>query len=133
MLRTHTCGELRADHINAEVTLSGWVQTIRDKGSVLWVDLRDRYGLIQLLLEDGQTAPDLFATARTLGREYVVQCVGTVIERKAKNPNLPTGDVEIKITALTVLNAAKTPPFKIDDETDGGDDLRLKYRYLDLR
>ena len=133
MLRTHTCGELRAEHINTVVTLSGWVQTVRDKGGVLWIDLRDRYGITQLLLEDGQTAPDLFATARTLGREWVVQATGTVIERKSKNPNIPTGDIEIKITGLTVLNPAKTPPFLIDDETDGGDDLRLKYRYLDLR
>ncbi len=133
MLRTHTCGELRAEHINTVVTLSGWVQTVRDKGGVLWIDLRDRYGLTQLLLEDGQTAPDLFITARTLGREFVVQATGTVIERKSKNPNIPTGDIEIKITELTVLNPAKTPPFLIEDETDGGDDLRLKYRYLDLR
>ncbi len=133
MLRTHTCGELRAEHINTVVTLSGWVQTVRDKGGVLWIDLRDRYGITQLLLEDGQTAPELFATARTLGREFVVQATGTVIERKSKNPNIPTGDIEIKITELTVLNPAKTPPFLIEDETDGGDDLRLKYRYLDLR
>lgn len=133
MLRTNTCGELRAQDINTEVTLSGWVQTVRDKGGVLWIDLRDRYGLTQLVLEDGQTPPELFATARTLGREYVLQATGTVIERKSKNPNIPTGDIEIKVTALTVLNAAKTPPFLIEDETDGGDDLRLKYRYLDLR
>ncbi len=133
MLRTHTCGQLRLTDAHTTVTLCGWVQTVRDKGGVLWIDLRDRYGITQILLEDGQTPPDLFATARSLGREFVVQATGTVIERKSKNPNLPTGDIEIKVTALTVLNAAKTPPFLIDDETDGGDDLRLKYRYLDLR
>ena len=133
MLRTHTCGQLRLPHANTTATLCGWVQTVRDKGGVLWIDLRDRYGITQILLEDGQTPPDLFAIARSLGREFVVQATGTVIERKSKNPNLPTGDIEIKVTALTVLNPAKTPPFLIDDETDGGDDLRLKYRYLDLR
>jgi aspartyl-tRNA synthetase len=133
MLRSKTCGELRLSDANTTVTLAGWVQTIRDKGGVLWIDLRDRYGITQLLLEDGQTAPELFAIARSLGREFVVQATGTVIERKSKNPNIPTGDIELKVTELTVLNAAKLPPFLIDDDTDGGDDLRLKYRYLDLR
>ena len=133
MLRTHTCGQLRLTDANTTATVCGWVQTVRDKGGVLWIDLRDRYGITQLLLEDGQTAPELFATARSLGREFVLQATGMVIERKSKNPNLPTGDIEIKVTALTVLNPAKTPPFLIDDDTDGGDDLRLKYRYLDLR
>ncbi|MBC3787838.1 aspartate--tRNA ligase [Spirosoma utsteinense] len=133
MLRTHTCGQLRLTDDNTTATLCGWVQTVRDKGGVLWIDLRDRYGITQLLLEDGQTSPDLFTTARSFGREFVVQATGTVIERKSKNPNLPTGDIEIKVTSLTVLNPAKLPPFLIDDETDGGDDLRLKYRYLDLR
>jgi aspartyl-tRNA synthetase len=133
MLRTHTCGQLRLTDDNTTATLCGWVQTVRDKGGVLWVDLRDRYGITQLLLEDGQTSTDLFTTARSLGREFVVQATGTVIERKSKNPNLPTGDIEIKVTSLAVLNPAKLPPFLIEDETDGGDDLRLKYRYLDLR
>ena len=133
MLRTHTCGELRLTDDNKTATLSGWVQTIRDKGGVLWIDLRDRYGITQLLLEDGQTAPELFAIARSLGREFVLKATGTVIERKSKNPNLPTGDIELKVTALEVLNPAKLPPFLIEDETDGGDDLRMKYRYLDLR
>ena len=133
MLRTHTCGQLRLPDANTTTTLCGWVQTVRDKGGVLWIDLRDRYGITQLLLEDGQTAPELFITARSLGREFVLQATGTVIERKSKNPNLPTGDIEIKVTTVTVLNAAKTPPFLFDDETDGGDDLRLRYRYLDLR
>ncbi|GAB3571605.1 aspartate--tRNA ligase [Spirosoma luteolum] len=133
MLRTKTCGELRLSDTDTTVTLAGWVQTIRDKGGVLWVDLRDRYGITQLILEEGVSAADLFATARTLGREFVVQATGTVVERKAKNPNIPTGDIELRPTALTVLNPAKLPPFLIDDETDGGDDLRMKYRYLDLR
>ena len=133
MLRTHTCGELRLTNANTTATLTGWVQTIRDKGGVLWIDLRDRYGITQLLLEDGQTTPELFAVARSLGREFVMKATGTVIERKSKNPNIPTGDIELKVTALEVLNPAKLPPFLIEDETDGGDDLRMKYRYLDLR
>lgn len=133
MLRSHTCGELRLADAAKTVTLSGWVQTIRDKGKVLWIDLRDRYGITQLILEEGVSSAELFATARTLGREFVVQATGEVVERKAKNPNVPTGDIEVRPTALTVLNTANTPPFKIEDETDGGDDLRMKYRYLDLR
>ena len=133
MLRTHTCGELRLTDDNTTATLCGWVQTIRDKGGVLWIDLRDRYGITQLLLEDGQTAPELFAVARSLGREFVLKATGTVIERKSKNPNIPTGAIELKVSALEVLNPAKLPPFLIEDVTDGGDDLRMKYRYLDLR
>ncbi len=133
MLRTHTCGELRFTDHNSTATLCGWVQTIRDKGGVLWIDLRDRYGITQILLEDGQTPPELFAIARSLGREFVLKATGTVIERKSKNPNIPTGDIELKVTELSILNAAKLPPFLIEDETDGGDDLRMKYRYLDLR
>lgn len=133
MLRTHTCGELRLTDTDKTATLTGWVQTIRDKGGVLWIDLRDRYGITQLLLEDGQTAPELFTIARSLGREFVLQATGTVIERKSKNPNLSTGDIELKVSTLNVLNSAKLPPFLIEDDTDGGDDLRMKYRYLDLR
>ena len=133
MLRTHTCGELRLSDASKTVTLAGWVQTVRDKGGVLWIDLRDRYGITQLILEDGVSAPDLFIMARTLGREFVLQATGEVVERKSKNPNIPTGDVEVRPTQLTVLNPAKLPPFLIEDETDGGDDLRMKYRYLDLR
>ena len=138
MLRTHTCGELRLEHVNTNVTLAGWVQTIRDKGGVLWIDLRDRYGLTQLILDEsvattGIATGDLFATARSLGREFVMKATGTVIERKSKNPNIPTGDIEIRLSNLEVLNPAKLPPFLIEDETDGGDDLRMKYRYLDLR
>ncbi len=133
MLRTHTCGELRLSDAPKTVTLAGWVQTVRDKGGVLWIDLRDRYGITQIILEEGITPPDLFATARTLGREFVLQATGEVVERKSKNPNIPTGEIEVRPTQLTILNPAKLPPFLIEDETDGGDDLRLKYRYLDLR
>jgi aspartyl-tRNA synthetase len=133
MLRTHTCGELRSEQINTEVTLSGWVQRIRDKGGLAWIDLRDRYGITQLLFKEEDTAKDLLDKVRSLGREYVITAKGTVIERESKNPNIPTGDIEIKVTELTVLNASKVPPFTIEDETDGGEELRMKYRYLDLR
>ncbi|MFC5409662.1 aspartate--tRNA ligase [Larkinella bovis] len=133
MLRTHTCGEIRIEHVNTKVILCGWVQRIRDKGGLIWIDLRDRYGLTQLLLEEGQTDPAVIAAARSLGREFVVKAVGQVIERKSKNPNLPTGDIEVRLAELEILNPAKLPPFLIEDETDGGDDLRMKYRYLDLR
>ncbi|MFN4145094.1 MAG: aspartate--tRNA ligase [Runella sp.] len=133
MLRTHNCGELRLSDAGKEVTLSGWVQRTRDKGGMIWIDLRDRYGITQLMLEEGKTAPELIAQARDLGREYVVQATGIVAERVAKNDKIPTGDIEIKITGLQVLNPAKLPPFLIEDDTDGGDDLRMKYRYLDLR
>ena len=124
MLRTHTCGELRLTDTAKTVTLCGWVQTVRDKGGVLWIDLRDRYGVTQLILEEGVTSSDLFKTARSLGREFVIQATGTVTERQSKNPNIPTGDVEVRPTTLTVLNPAKLPPFLIEDTTDGGDDLR---------
>ncbi len=133
MLRSNTCGELRLTDASKTVTLAGWVQTVRDKGGVLWIDLRDRYGITQLILEEGVSSADLFSTARSLGREFVLQVTGEVVERNSKNPNIPTGEIEIRPTTLTVLNSAKVPPFKIDDETDGGDDLRMKYRYLDLR
>lgn len=133
MLRTHTCGELRLAHVNQTVTLAGWVQRTRDKGSLLWIDLRDRYGITQLFLEEGKSDPQLIAAARSLGREYVIHVTGKVSERISKNDKLATGEIEVKVEQLTVLNAAKTPPFTIEDETDGGDDLRMKYRYLDLR
>ena len=133
MLRTHTCGELRLAHVNQKVTLAGWVQRTRDKGSLLWIDLRDRYGITQLFLEEGKSDPQLIAAARSLGREYVIRVTGKVSERISKNDKLATGEIEVKVEQLTVLNAAKTPPFTIEDETDGGDDLRMKYRYLDLR
>ncbi|MFN0036800.1 MAG: aspartate--tRNA ligase [Saprospiraceae bacterium] len=133
MYRTHTCGELRLTDVNKEVTLSGWSAIVRDKGALLWIDLRDRYGITQLLLDENYTSKEIFETARSVGREFVLQATGTVIERASKTTKIPTGEIEIKVTALKILNASKTPPFTIQDETDGGDDLRMKYRYLDLR
>ena len=133
MYRTHSCGELRTPHINSEVTLAGWVQKSRDKGFMIWVDVRDRYGITQLIFDEERTAADLMEKARRLGREFVIQAKGTVIKRQSKNPNIPTGDVEILVSELSVLNEAKLPPFTIEDETDGGEDLRMKYRYLDIR
>lgn len=133
MLRTHTCGELRIADINKEVVLSGWVQRIRDKGGLIWIDLRDRYGITQLLLEEGRSDVQLIKQVRELGREFVVQAKGKVIERVSKNPKLATGDIEIDLQQLNLLNASKIPPFTIEDETDGGEELRMKYRYLDLR
>jgi aspartyl-tRNA synthetase len=133
MYRSHTCGELRSSHIGQVVTLSGWVQKSRDKGFMIWVDLRDRYGMTQLIFDENNSSKELMEAAKSLGREFVIQATGLVIEREAKNDKMPTGDIEIKVTELKILNAAKTPPFTIEDETDGGDDLRMKYRYLDLR
>ena len=133
MLRTHTCGELRLHHVHQQITLAGWVQRVRNKGGLIWVDLRDRYGLTQLIFEEGSTDKSLLEKAAQLGREFVVQASGTVVERTAKNDKMPTGDIEIKVEELTVLNAAKVPPFIIEDDTDGGDELRMRYRYLDLR
>ena len=133
MLRSHTCGELRIEHVGKEVTLSGWVQRIRDKGGLMWIDLRDRYGITQLTFEEGKSNPEVVEQARKLGREFVIQIKGTVVKRYAKNDKIPTGEIELDITELNVLNASKTPPFIIEDDTDGGEDLRLKYRYLDLR
>ena len=133
MLRTHTCGELRISDVNKQVTLTGWVQRLRDKGSLLWIDLRDRYGITQLFLDEGLSEPSLMVAARELGREYVILVKGTVIERLSKNDKIPTGSIEIKVTSIEVLNSSKVPPFTIEDNTDGGDDLRMKYRYLDLR
>ncbi|NVK83094.1 MAG: aspartate--tRNA ligase [Cytophagia bacterium] len=133
MLRSHNCGELREEHVGQEVTLSGWVQKIRDKGGLMWVDLRDRYGITQLTFEEGRTNTAAIEVARKLGREFVVQVKGKVVERYAKNDKIPTGSIEIDVQELTILNAAKTPPFVIEDETDGGEELRMKYRYLDLR
>ncbi|MDH4092165.1 MAG: aspartate--tRNA ligase [Cyclobacteriaceae bacterium] len=133
MLRTHTCGELRLADANKNVTLAGWVQRLRDKGSVLWIDMRDRYGITQLIFEEGKIAPVLLEAARNVGREYVIQIEGTVVERLSKNDKIPTGEVEVRVMKLEVLNASKLPPFTIEDDTDGGDELRMKYRYLDLR
>jgi aspartyl-tRNA synthetase len=133
MLRTHTCGELRLSNVGQTVTLAGWVQRTRDKGSVLWIDLRDRYGITQLLLEEGKTESLLIEKARQAGREFVLQVTGEVIERLSKNEKIPTGEIEISVKKINILNPAKLPPFTIEDDTDGGDDLRMKYRYLDLR
>ena len=133
MLRTHTCGELRLSDVNKDVVLSGWVQTVRDKGKLIWVTLRDRYGITQLFLEEGRTQQEIIDTVRKLGREYVVKVSGKVIERESKNPKMPTGDIEIDVNAIEILNESKVPPFTIEDETDGGEELRMKYRYLDLR
>jgi aspartyl-tRNA synthetase len=133
MYRSHTCGELNASHINTEVTLAGWVQKSRDKGFMIWVDIRDRYGVTQLILDEERTNKDIFEVAKSLGREFVIQVKGKVIERESKNPNMPTGEIEILVSELTVLNQAMVPPFTIEDETDGGEDLRMKYRYLDIR
>jgi aspartyl-tRNA synthetase len=133
MYRSHTNGELRLSHVNEEVTLSGWVQKARDKGFMIWVDLRDRYGITQLIFDEERTDATVIENAKKLGREFVIQVKGKVIERQSKNPNIPTGEVEILVTELTVLNSALTPPFTIEDETDGGEDIRMKYRYLDIR
>ena len=133
MLRTHTCGELRLHHVQQQITLAGWVQRVRNKGGLIWVDLRDRYGVTQLIFEEGSTDKALLEKAAQLGREFVVQAAGIVLERTSKNDKMPTGDIEIKVEELTVLNPAKVPPFIIEDETDGGDELRMRYRYLDLR
>ncbi|MCB0521594.1 MAG: aspartate--tRNA ligase [Lewinellaceae bacterium] len=132
MYRTHNCGELRAQHIGQEVKLSGWVQISRDFGGMTFLDLRDRYGITQLVFNMEDDAA-LCEKARKLGREFVISTTGLVRERSAKNPNRPTGDIEIQVTKLEVLNASKVPPFTIEDDTDGGDDLRMKYRYLDIR
>jgi aspartyl-tRNA synthetase len=133
MYRTHSNGELRINHVNQEVTLAGWVQKSRDKGFVIWVDLRDRYGITQLIFDAERTPKTMMEQAAKLGREFVIQVTGTVIERESKNPNLPTGDIEILVSKVTILNESLTPPFTIEDETDGGEDLRMKYRYLDIR
>lgn len=133
MYRSHNCGELRESHINNEVTLAGWVQKSRDKGFMIWVDLRDRYGITQLIFDEERTPKDIMDKAKTLGREFVIQVTGKVIERVSKNPNMPTGNIEILVSNLEVLNEAALPPFTIEDETDGGEELRMQYRYLDIR
>ncbi len=133
MYRSHNCGELNASHINTKVTLAGWVQKSRDKGFMNWVDLRDRYGITQLIFDESRTEKSVFELAKTLGREFVIQVKGTVIERESKNATMTTGEIEILVSEMTILNAALTPPFTIEDETDGGEDIRMKYRYLDIR
>ena len=133
MYRTHTCGELRATDVNTTTTLSGWVQRVRNKGFMIWVDLRDRYGITQLIFDEQRTDAALFEQAKSLSREDVIQVVGTVIVREAVNAHIPTGEVEVLVQSLTLLNPSEVPPFTIEDNTDGGEDLRMKYRYLDLR
>jgi aspartyl-tRNA synthetase len=133
MYRSHNCGELNAANINTEVTLAGWVQKSRDKGFVNWVDLRDRYGITQLIFDESRSPKEVFELAKTLGREFVIQAKGTVIERESKNATMSTGDIEILVTELKILNSSITPPFTIEDDTDGGEDIRMKYRYLDIR
>lgn len=133
MYRTNNCGELRSKDINTEVILSGWVHKTRDKGFMIWVDLRDRYGVTQLIFDEKRSSKDLFEKAKSLGREYVIQIKGSVISRASQNPNIQTGQIEILVTDLTVLNESLTPPFTIEDETDGGEELRMKFRYIDIR
>ncbi|MCI3938210.1 aspartate--tRNA ligase [Chryseobacterium aahli] len=133
MFRSHTNGELSLKNLNEEVTLSGWVQTIRDKGFMIWIDLRDRYGITQLVFDQDRSSVELMENAKKLGREFVIQVTGKVIERVSKNPNIPTGEIEILVEKLEVLNESQLPPFTIEDETDGGEELRMKYRYLDIR
>ena len=133
MYRTHNCGELRKSDIGKQVSLSGWVQKMRDKGFMIWVDLRDRYGISQLIFDEQRTSKDLLNQAKSLGREFVIQIDGEVIERASKNQNIPTGDIEILVKNLTILNSSTIPPFTIEDNTDGGEELRMKYRYLDIR
>lgn len=133
MFRTHSCGELNTSHLNQKVTLSGWVSVIRDKGFMIWIDLRDRYGITQLILDEQRTDKSLMEKASKLGREFVIQATGTVIERESKNPNIPTGEIEILVEAIEILNESKVPPFTIEDKTDGGEELRMQYRYLDIR
>ncbi len=132
MYRTHTCGCLRAANINETVTLAGWVQKVRNLGAMTFIDLRDRYGITQIVVEESSPA-EAREAAQKLGREFVLQVTGTVIERSSKNPKMPTGDIEVAATELKILNEAQTPPFTIEEVSDGGDDLRMKYRYLDLR
>ena len=133
MLRTTNCGALTLAQLGEEVILAGWVQKTRDKGFMLWVDLRDRYGITQVIFDEVRTPKAVMEKAQNLGREFVIQVKGTVIERESKNPNLPTGDIEILAADLVVLNQAKIPPFTIENETDGGEELRMQYRYLDIR
>ena len=133
MLRTTNCGALTLEQLGEKVTLAGWVQKTRDKGFMLWVDLRDRYGITQVIFDEERTPKAIMEQAQRLGREYVIQVTGSVIERESKNPNLPTGAIEILAEDLVILNQAKTPPFTIENETDGGEELRMQYRYLDIR
>ena len=133
MYRSHNCGELRINDLNKQVKLSGWVQKVRDKGFIMWVDLRDRYGVTQLIFDQERTPSDVIDLAKTLGREFVINITGNVIERNSKNDLMSTGDIEVLVSELKILNSSITPPFTIEDESDGGEELRMKYRYLDIR
>ena len=133
MYRSHNCGELRISNLEQEVSLSGWVQKVRDKGFFIWIDLRDRYGITQLILDKERSSNEIFDLGKTIGREYVIHVKGSVIERSSKNPKIKTGEIEVLISQLVILNSSKTPPFTIEDQTDGGEELRMKYRYLDIR
>ena len=133
MYRSHNCGELRINDLNKEVELSGWVQKVRDKGFIMWVDLRDRYGVTQLIFDQERTPSNVIDLAKTLGREFVINITGSVIERNSKNDLMSTGDIEVLVSELKILNSSITPPFTIEDESDGGEELRMKYRYLDIR
>ena len=133
MYRSHNCGELRISDLNKQVELSGWVQKVRDKGFIMWVDIRDRYGITQLIFDQERTSNDVIEVAKTLGREFVINIKGSVIERNSKNSLMNTGDVEVLVSELKILNNSLTPPFTIEDESDGGEELRMKYRYLDIR
>ena len=133
MYRTHDCGELRLSDSNTKVTLCGWVQKSRDKGFMVWIDLRDRYGITQLIFDEQRSSKELFNKAKSIGREFVIQVKGKIIERSSKNLNIPTGEIEILVSELNILNESKTPPFTIEDDSDGGEELKMKYRYLDIR
>ena len=133
MYRSHNCGELRISNLEQEVSLSGWVQKVRDKGFFIWIDLRDRYGITQLILDKERSSNKIFDLGKTIGREYVIQVKGSVVERSSKNPKIKTGEIEVLVSELIILNSSKTPPFTIEDQTDGGEELRMKYRYLDIR
>ena len=133
MHRSHNCGALSESNLNQEVILAGWVQKVRNKGFIVWVDLRDRYGITQLVFDEKRTTNKVFKKSIELGREDVIQVKGNVIERESKNPNISTGSIELLANELTILNKAQTPPFTIENETDGGEELRMQYRYLDLR
>ena len=133
MYRSHNCGELRISNLEQEVSLSGWVQKVRDKGFFIWIDLRDRYGITQLILDKERSNNEIFDLGKTIGREYVIHVKGVVIERSSKNPKIKTGEIEVLVSELVILNSSITPPFTIEDQTDGGEELRMKYRYLDIR
>ena len=133
MYRSHNCGELRISDLNKQVELSGWVQKVRDKGFIMWVDIRDRYGITQLIFDQERTSNDVVEVAKTLGREFVINVKGSVIERNSKNSLINTGDVEVLVSELKILNNSLTPPFTIENESDGGEELRMKYRYLYIR